>query len=47
MLDRVTGLSVNQVYAFKKGDGLKGLIKVGSPAAGANGQILLIVKVEL
>jgi hypothetical protein len=47
MLDRVTGLSVNQVYAFKKGDGKKGLIKVGSPAAGANGQILLIVKVEL
>lgn len=47
MLDRVTGLSLNQVYAFKKGDGKKGLIKVGSTATGTNGQILLIVKVEL
>jgi hypothetical protein len=47
MLDRVSNLSVNQVYAFKKSDGKRGLIKVGSPAAGATGQILLIVKVEL
>jgi hypothetical protein len=47
MLDRVANMSVNQVYAFKKSDGKRGLIKVGSPAAGATGQILLIVKVEL
>ncbi|MDP3929997.1 MAG: hypothetical protein Q8R57_13325 [Bacteroidota bacterium] len=47
MLDRIAVLSVNQVYAFKKSDGKRGLIKIGSPAAGATGQILLIVKVEL
>lgn len=47
MLDRIANLSVNQVYCFQKSDGKKGLIKIGSPAAGATGQITLIVKVEL
>lgn len=47
MLDRVASLSVNEVYCFLKSDGKKGLIKIGSPAAGATGQIVLIVKVEL
>ncbi len=44
---KLTNLSVNQVFAFKKADGKRGFVLVGNPSASASGQILMVVKTEL
>lgn len=45
--DRVANLSVNQVLAFKKGDGKRGFILIGNVASASTGQVVLVIKSEL
>ena len=44
---KVSNLSINNVYAYKRANGKRGFIKIGQTANNASGQILLIIKSEL
>ncbi len=45
--DKLTNLNKDNVFAYKKWNGKRGFIKVGSGSTSASGQILLLIKAEL
>lgn len=45
--NKLTNLAKDLVFAYKKGNGKRGFIKVGNPAVGTSSQILIIIKAEI
>ncbi len=45
--NKLTNLSKDNVFAYKKGNGKRGFVKVGNPAVGNSSQILILIKSEI